>query len=60
MKKKKPFKCNICDVSFKQKGHLKGHLESVHEGKKPFKCNICEVSFARKEQLNKHIGSVHE
>ena len=25
----KPFKCNVCDASFSQKGILKEHVESV-------------------------------
>ena len=39
---KKPFKCEVCDYSYSQKGELKKHVvpvhESVHEGKKTFLC----------------------
>ena len=38
---KKPFKCNICDASFTQKGEIIGHFATVHEGKKALKGNIC-------------------
>ena len=40
--------------------HLKGHIESVHEGKKLFKCKICDSSFTQKRYMNRHIESVHE
>ena len=39
---KKPFKCEVSDYSYSQKGELKKHVvpvhESVHEGKKTFLC----------------------
>ena len=38
---KKPFKCEVCDYSCSQKGHLNRHIASVHEGMKPFKCEKC-------------------
>ena len=60
MKKKKPFKCNICDASFTQKGNLNGHVASIHEGKKPFKCSICDASFTKKGHLDGHVALVHE
>ena len=59
-KKKKPFKCDICGYSFSEKGSLKKHITSVHEGKKPFKCDLCDYSFSRKDNMNNHIASVHK
>ena len=35
--RKKPSKCNTCDFTFSQKGHMKSHVASVHEEKKPYK-----------------------
>ena len=29
----KPFKCDICDYRSSQKGYLKSHVASIHEGK---------------------------
>ena len=58
--RKKPFKCNICDTTFTQKGVMKQHVVSVHEGKKPFQCTICDASFGRRETLNRHVGTIHK
>ena len=41
------FKCEVCDYSCSQKGDLKKHVISVHEGKKPFKCEVCDYSCAK-------------
>ena len=35
MKKKKTFKCGICDTKFAQKSTLKTHVKLVHEKLKP-------------------------
>jgi uncharacterized Zn-finger protein len=45
---------------FPQKGNLKRHIESVHEGKKPYKCKLYEESLSVKRHLKKHIESVHD
>ena len=58
--KKKPFKCDMCDYSFSEKGSLKRHIASVHEGKKPFKCDVCSYSASERANLKRHIESVHE
>ena len=52
-------KCDICDLFFKTKSKLKGHIESVHEGKKPFKCNLCDSCFSKNGDLNRHTATVH-
>ena len=43
-----------------EKGSLKMHIDSKHEGKKPYKCSFCENSFSQKGILKTHIDSVHE
>ena len=47
-KRKKPFKCNVCDVSFFPQAKLKLHIVSAHEIEKTFICNVCDASFAQK------------
>ena len=68
-KGKKPFKCHICDLSFKcgtcnkdftSDKDLRQLVNSVHEGKKPLKCDICVAYFADKYKLKRHVLSVHE
>ena len=42
-----------------QKGHLKRHIESVHE-KVKYPCNQCEKQFTVKRDVKRHVKSVHE
>ena len=35
--KKEENKCEVCNLSFSEKGNLNKHIRSVHEVKKPFK-----------------------
>ena len=58
--KEKPYKCNVCYVSFDKTSSLKNHMESVHEGKKPFKCPTCDANFAQKGTLKIHLTLVHK
>jgi KRAB domain-containing zinc finger protein len=51
----KPYNCTTCGKSFSQKGHLREHIVTVHEGKKRFKCSSCDVSFKQRHSLKKHI-----
>ena len=37
----------MCDKIFSEKGTLKKHISSVHEGNKPFKCNDCGTAFSQ-------------
>ena len=53
----KPFKCDICGLSFAGKLQLKGHIASVHEGKKRFTCSNCEKSFSSKHRLKGHMST---
>jgi hypothetical protein len=51
-------KCNICNETILW-GHLKRHMETVHE-KKTLQCNFCDAIFYRVDRLQFHLGTVHE
>ena len=61
--KKRPFKCDICNMEFTRKFHLKNHIRCVHEKKKlikPYKCEICAKAFVAPSDLKLHHAVVHE
>ncbi len=37
----KPFECDVCQVRFGQKAHLKKHIITTHFKEKPYKCGLC-------------------
>ncbi|MCP3660079.1 MAG: hypothetical protein GY830_07120 [Bacteroidetes bacterium] len=49
-----PYKCSICNKTFKQSGHLYTHKKNVHCFDKKFKCVKCRKKFKNKNTLNKH------
>lgn len=67
----RPFRCAICQVSFRSTGHLQKHIRSVsHQNKlnqstqfgqpsptnpRPFKCSYCKISFRIFGHLSKHL-----
>ena len=53
------FKCDQCDKSYSQKGHLNTHIKCIHE-KLQYNCDKCDKSFSQKGKLKSHIESVHE
>jgi uncharacterized Zn-finger protein len=52
--KKKQYKCDICNKSFKWYSKLQAH-KLVHTGEKPYRCYVCNKSFTEKGSLRKHI-----
>ncbi|GAB1292025.1 Zfp473 protein [Apodemus speciosus] len=47
------FKCNICNMTFKQSAHLSKH-QLIHTREKPFKCNECDRAFKQSNYLTQH------
>lgn len=54
------YKCNECEVNFLQLGHLKHHMQAVHQKLRPHRCQQCGRAFAAKSKLSRHIKAVHE
>ncbi|ODM88612.1 putative zinc finger protein [Orchesella cincta] len=55
----KPWKCKVCQESFKFERYLKDH-QLKHEEVKPFECHLCGMGFTRGYVMRRHIKSVHE
>ncbi|XP_054277321.1 zinc finger protein 25-like isoform X1 [Macrosteles quadrilineatus] len=53
------FHCEICNVSFKEKGGLTNHRKQAHSTEKPYKCVKCDSSFKTKTNLVYHIEVHH-
>ena len=53
------FNCNDCGGSFRDKGHLKRHINAVHLKLKPYECDQCKIAFAQKYDLQRHVDLVH-
>ena len=53
-----PKKCHRCDYSTTVKGHMKKHIESIHEGML-YPCALCEHNANDKSNLARHQQSKH-
>ena len=42
-----------------QKGNLKMHIDSKHEGKKPYKCSLCDFDFNSIFEVMSHVKEIH-
>ena len=49
----KPFKCDVCNLSFNQNSNLNVH-KITHTGEKCFKCEVCGQRFVTNSQLKEH------
>jgi len=54
----RPFKCDECNVRFKDKYNLKVH-KRIHTGEKPYNCIICDKRFNQKSALTSHL-KIHQ
>lgn len=51
----KPYKCDLCTVSFFRGDDLKYHRTTKHADVKPFTCAACQTSFSYPKDLEKHL-----
>uniref|UniRef100_A0AAG5DC41 Protein hunchback n=1 Tax=Anopheles atroparvus TaxID=41427 RepID=A0AAG5DC41_ANOAO len=49
----RPYKCNICERSYRNQKNLKSHLK-VHEGIRAYQCEICGKNFSGSSYLVIH------
>ena len=64
--KLKPFQCDLCKISFSERGSLKHHIKVIHKGertepKKKFQCPHCENErfFGCSGDLKRHVNAIH-
>ena len=55
----KPFKCDLCELSFREKYNLKKHIDGVHENQETFSCDKCDKIFNRQKSLLRHKDIRH-
>ena len=53
------FVCQDCDYKTKHNGHLRRHVESMHEGVR-YPCSQCEFKVTQAAKLKRHVESIHE
>ena len=51
--KKRPYRCNECDITFLQDSELTGH-QRIHTGGKPYTCDVCGKAFNQTIKLAVH------
>ncbi|MCL4132152.1 UNVERIFIED_CONTAM: hypothetical protein GTU68_005140, partial [Idotea baltica] len=49
----KPYRCEDCGVTFKQKAHIDRHRR-IHLPTRPYQCGICGKGFTRNEHVRRH------
>ena len=59
MKLFKKYKCDKCDVKFRQKEDLMQHEQIVHSDNKVYDCRKCNQNFSSMEEMRTHIQRFH-
>lgn len=52
----RPFRCTVCNKSFRQRSVLIVHRK-IHTGEKPFECFVCFRRFYGSGDLKTHMGT---
>lgn len=55
----KRVKCDFCEYSTVNKGHLTTHMRT-HSDDRPYECQFCGKKFARKDSLTRHMKTHRE
>ena len=55
-----PYTCAICNVTFRKRIYLKGHMKSGHDETSLFLCDFCNTGYVKNCDLQKHQRSVHD
>ena len=54
----KRYKCDSCDITFKDTQELHLHIRDVHKGSKNYLCDMCDEGFWQMSSLELHITRV--
>jgi len=52
----KIYDCEICGISYKDRGYYIKHLNFHHNGKKPYTCEVCDKSYLQRSHLRDHMS----
>jgi len=52
----KIYDCEICGLSYKDRGYYIKHLNFHHNGKKPYTCEVCDKSYLQRSHLRDHMS----
>lgn len=51
----KLYQCNVCGISYKDKGYYLKHIQVHTSGTKPYECEICGKSYLQVSHLKDHM-----
>ncbi|KAI8810285.1 hypothetical protein BJ742DRAFT_198929 [Cladochytrium replicatum] len=52
----RPYKCEVCEMSFRRSHDLRRHVQATHSTDRPFTCDQCKKSFSRKDHYRRHVN----